>query len=881
MTDERNLDGILFFSVVNGMTAEPDHETLLNGDDWRVNYLPDEKRLARSRNVRGAIDTMRLFSGEQLGVHRPDYEDAGWIPAAVPGNVREILLRQGLISDPYVGRNNEQSRWVEDFAWWYRKTFHAPESWRGKRLELRFDGIDYKADFYLNGRRLGTHEGMFTPAVFDVTEHIVVGGPNVVCAGFAPPPRDTADHYWDGRIPERARAHRCQMSWGWDWSRHLLPIGIWDSVRLTAHGDVRLTDVFARSRRKPRNRWDVAFEMEIENAGAALNAVEAVIELRGANFRTARQRTAFKTPLRRGTRTLKKTVSLDAPELWWPNGYGRQRLYEATITLSHGERTLARKRIRFGVREVRMAFNPDAPPDAYPLIFTVNGRKIFAKGGNWVPPDMIPSRLDAARYGRLVALARDAHWNMFRMWGGGLFEKEAFYDLCDEHGLLVWQEFAHACSNYPKNRKYVQEKGREATHLIRRLRNHPCIALWCGGNETQYYGERPDSPVLTQYGERVRKLHPGMDYHTTCPDLSREGERHHGPWTYRDHAFWNAHFRLFASEVGCNGMPDAASVERFIPKGERFPFGPSCGYHFMWVDKEGRAEAPVTCPDPSSLAQYVDASQLAQADTLQYIMEHYRRNAWKSSGCLIWQYNESWPTGAYSIVDYYGAPKTAYYWLRNACEPIHVSAKDDGWRIEGNRFSAEVWVSNDSDRSLPDARVHARLTDARGKALLSKQLTAPVPAEASAAMGRVTCDVPVGRMENPLILTLELRCRGRRLSRRRTLYTTTDFANAFLKSATRLTLPRAAVAGKGATTVVEAEVRNNGPLAAVGVALRLPGVAPERVRHEDSRFHLLPGESRRVKLWAGRDALAHTRQQRGGPKIEAEAWNSPPIRARI
>lgn len=380
-------------------------------------------------------------------------------------------------------------------------------------------------------------------------------------------------------------------------------------------------------------------------------------------------------------------VTLKNPRLWWPNGYGTSPLYTARLTLRAGGKELDRREVRFGVRSLRWERNEGGDPASHPLTLVVNDRRIFLRGTNWVPADALPGRLRPKHYRMLLDRARDMNLNLLRIWGGGLFEKEAFYDFCDEMGLLVWQEFPMACSNYPKDPKFVAGMVAEAEHAVRRLRNHPCICLWCGGNENDYYGEVPDSPTLLAIGEVVNRLHPGVDYHVSCPDKSRPGERGHGPWTFQEHAEWNKHFRELASEVGCNALPSERTLERIAP-GEPWPAGPSFAYHFastyrhlFWVPggKYGGA-MPFA---PKTRAEWVLFSQFIQAEQLAYMTGHYRSMAWRASGIFGWQFNTAWPEGCWSVVEWDGTPKMAWYWLRAAQAPVSCFCEDEGMDLSG------------------------------------------------------------------------------------------------------------------------------------------------------------------------------------------------------
>lgn len=704
----------------------------LNGT-WKFQYfthLPpanDEERNKR----------FELVDGLTYGAQQPDFDDASWWSATVPGNVQSMLHEAGEAPDPLLGRNAERSRWVEDKEWWFRKRVRLPALKPGQRLRLRFAGVDTLATYWLNGVELGTSSDMFVPAVFDITD-LVSAGENVLAVRISPPPASPPRTFKDGTIPPRARIHKMQCSWGWDWLRAMVPIGIWDDVSVEIVGPAWIEAPWVRA--EPVAAGVSSADSPCVNAnGRGTRPGEAIVRVEvriaGAIPQGEGNELAVENPAKRGLcRELRRqpsrqslqiageaeqsataqllceifdpagrrvttaaleisgdmasgAIRMKNPRLWWPNGYGPQPLYTACLTLRAGGRELDRRKVRFGIRSLRWERNEGAEPESHPLTVVVNDRRIFLRGSNWVPADALPGRLRPKHYRMLLDRAREMNLNLLRIWGGGLFEKEAFYDYCDEMGLLVWQEFPMACSNYPKDPEFVAEMVAEAEYVVRRLRNHPSICLWCGGNENDYYGEVPDSPTLLAIGEVVKRLHPGVDYHVSCPDKSRPGERGHGPWTFQEHAEWNKHFRQLASEVGCNALPSERTLDWIAPD-EPWPAGPSFAYHFastfrhlIWAPGEKYAGAMPFAP--ATRAEWVLFSQFIQAEQLAYMTGHYRSMAWRASGIFGWQFNTAWPEGCWSVVEWDGTPKMAWYWLRAAQAPVSCFCEDGGMDLTG------------------------------------------------------------------------------------------------------------------------------------------------------------------------------------------------------
>jgi len=512
----------------------------LDGNDWYADYFRPE------RDMGGGvfqIHNMLMDSTRSSGFLRSDRAPEGALRATVPGCDRSVLLENGEIDDPYFGRNMERSRWSEQAEWAFRKEFTLPEAWRDcRRINLVFHGAGYHATIFLNGEYLGWREGMFAAWEFDVSTEINRTGNNVLTLIFDPAPQASPNHHHD-RPADFTGFRHCQMSFGWDWARALVPTGIFDHVELRGSENARVRDCGFRTHGKT-----VHLDLEFGTLEDACEVLKLDLLPKNHDGRALHLERQFTLRAGEVTRAAWDFDFADA-RFWFPNGYGEQPLYDLVLSFPGDE-----WRRQVGFRDLVMKRNPTSPEEAYPLTFTVNGTEIFARGGNWVPADMIFSRLDAALYEREVRLAREAGFNLFRVWGGGLIEKDEFYAACDRHGILVWQEFPHACSQYPADGRTLADRTRDGEAIVRKLRNHVSMGMYCGGNEMQYYGEIPDHPLYLKYQEQVARLAPDMPYHFMSPDLSRPGERHHGPWVLMEHSFWNNHKRLLASELGCPGV---------------------------------------------------------------------------------------------------------------------------------------------------------------------------------------------------------------------------------------------------------------------------------------------------------------------------------------
>ena len=797
----------------------------LDGRDWEADYFLSGKEYARWKSRPRALRNMLRNCAQSAGFVRGD-EAPGAMTGTVPGCDRTFLLENNLCEDPYYARNLEHTSYAEQYSWAFRKRFSIPDSWRGKRMELTFAGLDYSCEIFLNGQWLCSHEGMFIPESMDITRFVRFGEENLVALVFAPAPQGDPDHQ-DDRPADFARFHRTQIGFGWDWSRKFVPTGIYDSVLLTAYDRVLITEK------------QVLFDGEKASLKIGIEAVSDMtipLECRLAPDGFEGKSTAFTSVLNLKHGENRCTFDLPLPDdlkLWYPLGYGPQSLYVLTLTIDGAAET-----VHTGFRTVTMIRNPGSPRGAADLTFAVNGKPVFVRGVNYVPADLMISRATEVDYEYLVRLTAAAGINYFRIWGGGVLEKEAFYRACDRYGILVHQEFFHACSLAPKDAEFIAFKKNEARAVIGRLCNHPSLALLCGGNEVQYYGEIPDSPIIENYRAIAAEMVPGIPFRTGSPDRSRPGERPHGPWSYQEHKVWRNHFRCFASEVGCNGMPEFSSLKRFIPERElTLMRGPALEYHFCNLEHGGQnLKKPLTVFDCGNMEEFCKGSMFAQADSTQCVFEHYRRLRPEASGCVFWQYNESWPTCSYSIVDYYGVPKNALYAMKRANRSILLSLADDSWCCPDRRLKADWFVTAEEPFS---GKLSLRALEcASGRELFTRETEGSF-GENTTLLAEIDEPLPPGIIA--VFLCLNGECVNERL------YGVPDFKTAFILPETTLALQQE----KDRITV-----SNTGNAVAVNVHLAFPEAPDRSVILSDNYFSLPPGGSRLVTFSGGTEAQA-------------------------
>ncbi|MDO8586669.1 MAG: glycoside hydrolase family 2 TIM barrel-domain containing protein [Armatimonadota bacterium] len=683
-----------------------------------------------------------------------------WQNATVPGCAQRDALAAGLIADPYVDFKSRDAEWVSNKEWVYVKTFTPDAAIEGKRVRIRFEGVDYSADFFLNGERIGSHENLFLPVEFDVSDKLKFGEENTLAVAVHPAPPEQAQMGWTSKV----RTMKPRFCYQWDFATQLVPVGIWQDVKLLVNDDARLTDCWVRAiPSDDLKSGEARIEMQIE-AGTEMDAAAEVVLFDRLNV-TGRIRALRLKPGANKTR-----IALRVPNvrLWWPNGSGEQNLYQAHVRLLNKSGKLIDEReVTFGFKRARLLQNPGVPDHVPPFSLEVNDRRTYIKGWNWVPLDHMYGGDLSAKYERMLKLAREANVNLIRIWGGGLIETETFYRLCDELGIMVWQEFtlsSSAMESVPSTRpEYLRMLREAAKKIVPLRRNHASLTIWCGGNELIWTGA--GDPAMATLHAVCARLDPDKPFAPTSPLSAHEDKTPekdtHGHWLYgglEDHyKLYNGLRACFHSEFGCEGAANLENVPRFIKNEELWPPDRTNEIWLhrgdWWVnyDKLCGYFGPI-----HDLPTFARLSQFIQWEGLRYIVEANRRRKHACGGSIPWQYNEPWPNlSCTNAVDFYGTPKMAYYGVAKAYEPVHVSAKYDklAWKA-GETFSAELWVSN-SLQDIAGASVEAEIADMQGKICANVSLPVDIPANSSVPAGSIEWRLPAG-FEEVFILTVRL-----------------------------------------------------------------------------------------------------------------------------
>jgi beta-mannosidase len=687
-----------------------------------------------------------------------------WMPAVVPGCVHTDLLRGKKIPDPFVGTNEKDLQWIEKSDWEYRSSFVADEPLLAhERVELVWNGLDTFAEVFVNGVSVLRADNMFRTWRVDVRKQLVKG-PNNVLVRFRSPITFVRPSYdkLGYRLPainDQATdmvsmfARKAPYHYGWDWGPRFVTSGIWRPVTVEAWDGARLDDVqvVQRDLTDARARLGVVATVQATRAGKAKVTVTSADG--------AAPPVTVEAALVPGPNRVTAELVVDKPQRWWPNGLGAQKLYtfETSLFLDGDAQPRAARRTRVGLRTIEVVHVKDK--DGKTFTIKVNGAPVFMKGANYIPSDSFLDRVTPERYRSLLQSAADAHMNMLRVWGGGIYEDDRFYELADELGLLVWQDFMFACSMYPGDDAFLENVRREALDNVRRLRNHASLALWSGNNEIEaawaqwgwqwkfHLGKDAQAAIQRAYDRVFKEILPrvvadedaGRFYTSSSPSANEPGvppnklgwgDNHYwGVWhaeaPYADYA---THTSRFMSEYGFQSFPTLDSVARYAPPTEwridspvmlshqRHPRGNQLVRTYM--ERDFRV--------PKDFGAFLYLSQVLQATVIKYGAEAHRRRWPYNAGSLYWQLDDCWPVASWSGIDYYGRWKALHYAARKFFAPVLVSPVEDNGNLR-------VYVVSDRRADAP-MKLVVRLVDFEGKELWRHQQDVVAKANTSAVV---------------------------------------------------------------------------------------------------------------------------------------------------
>ncbi len=481
----------------------------------------------------------KLEFNECIDVSKLDLTAEDWLKAEVPGVVHLDLMRNGVIPDPFYRMNEFEVSWVEEKDWLYVKEFEVSDHIASKNcLELIFHGLDTYAEIWLNSVMLGETCNMFHPWIFKV-DGLVKPGKNILVVRFKSPSKvlemleSKYGKLWAAFYTARVYGRKAQYSFRWDWDPRLPTVGIWRSVELLAYDEARLGYISALPLRISEE--EALVEVEAEVYSTKPSYVRLIFKIEEENVKVCVEGLA-----KEGLNIFRSELKVKKPKLWYPRGYGAQYLYTLNaLLLNNANIILDSRKVRFGIRSIELQRTEDEEGECF--IFKINGICVFCKGANWIPADSFLPRVDKEIYRKLLEATSKANMNMLRVWGGGVYEADDFYDLCDELGIMIWHDFMFACGEYSEEDFFIASIEREVEENVKRLRNHPSIVLWCGNNENEwgfkarwwvrdrFYGEKIYHKVIPEIIKRLdptRPYWPSSPYGGDDPDSPREGDRH-------------------------------------------------------------------------------------------------------------------------------------------------------------------------------------------------------------------------------------------------------------------------------------------------------------------------------------------------------------------
>lgn len=811
-----------------------------------------------------------------------------WYPATVPGVVQTDLMNNQLIEDPFYRLNERAIQWVDKEDWEYKTTLDVtPDVFDKQHIELDFKGLDTYADVYLNDSCILKADNMFREWQVEVKDLLKKDG-NELRIYFRSPIKEDIPKFDALKYPLESGndqsenggifnkqvsvfARKAGYHYGWDWGPRIVTSGIWRPVYLIGWNEARIENVQYIQEKVTARRAEIKARITL----TAGKDGEATLRIGAEGIKNTWTKTA---PVKKGTNVIETDLVVNNPKLWWTNGLGEAHLYPFTATIAMDGQTADSQTTRLGLRSLRVVRDKDA--DGHAFYFELNGVKIFAKGANYIPQDNFLPRVTDAQYEKTILDAVNVNMNMLRVWGGGIYENDIFYDLCDRYGILVWQDFMFACSIYPMTPDLLENIRLEAIDNVVRLRNHPCIAIWCGNNENhtawfnwgwkkKYEKLGVADEIRKDYKDVFHKIlpevveayDPGAFYVPSSPyggdpdakcetgELiwNADGDAHYwGVWHGKDSiANYNKVKARFFSEYGFQSFPEYQSVLKYAPE-ER---DHNIYSDVMMAHQRGGNHANGLIEwyllneyrKPKDFPNFLYMGQLLQGDAIKTAIEAHRRGMPYIMGTLFWQHNDCWPVASWSSRDYYGRWKAQHYFAKKAFNEVLVSPiVEDG--------ALNVYIV--SDRLKPvKGTLDIRVMDLKGNVVFEKKERVTAPANAS----RIQFTAPLatvlnGRPENEVFVNARFTENGD---------DKVVTNNYFLTRFKNIDFPKANIRTTSVPAAGGFDVTVESDVFARGVFLSIDGIDNF---FSDNYFDLLPGEPVTVHVTTSLDKAAFDKQ---------------------
>ncbi|WP_234367690.1 beta-mannosidase [Parabacteroides pacaensis] len=810
-----------------------------------------------------------------------------WYPATVPGVVHTDLIHNKIIEDPFFRLNERGVQWVDKEDWIYKTILEIPADLSGKEnIQLHFKGLDTYADVYLNDSLILKANNMFREWTVNIKPFLKKDGNELRIYFHSPLKIDIPK--WDA-LPYQNEAGNDQSEnggvfnkkvsvfarkagyhYGWDWGPRLVTSGIWRPVYLEGWNDARITNVFYRQDNVNKKKAELKAQVEV----LADKEGEATLTIHTPDVKKAWTEV---TTLHKGINTIETNMVITNPELWWTNGLGKQYLYPFTAELAINGKLADSELTQIGIRSLKVINKPDEAGHTFYL--ELNGVPVFMKGANYIPSDNFLPRVTKEKYERTILDAVNVNMNMLRIWGGGIYENDEFYNLCDKYGILIWQDFMFACSTFPAKGELLDNIRQEAIENVQRLRNHPCIAIWCGNNEchTAWFNWGWDRQYKKLgFADEIRSMQKNLFHDVLAqvvtendptafywpsspyggnPDAKCEsgtanwnpnGDGHYwGVWHAKDSiANYNVIRARFFSEYGFQAFPEYQSVLKYAPE-ER---DHNIYSDVMMAHQRGGSHANSLIEwyllneyrKPKDFPNFLYMGLLLQGDAIKTAIEAHRRDMPYCMGTLFWQHNDCWPVASWSSRDYYGRWKAQHYFSKKAFNDILVSPITQEDKLN-------VYVVSDRLKATK-GKLEVRLIDLTGNILFEYTKSITVPANTSKIQySTPLANVLKGKKANEVVVNARFTpSKEQEISN-----------NYFLTRFKDIDFPKATIS----TDIVAAKDGFNITLSsdvfARGVFMSINGIDNF---FSDNYFDLLPGESRTIHVTSSLDQEAFAKQ---------------------
>lgn len=712
-----------------------------------------------------------------------EFDKNEWLPASVPGCVHTDLLANKKIEDPFYRDNEKSQQWIGKTDWEYETRFQiSNEILRRQNLEIVFDGLDTYAEVFLNDYKILDADNMFRTWRVNVKEFLRPNE-NILRIKFRSPINQILPRMkkLDYELPavndqgEKTSPHtrKAPYQYGWDWGPRFVTSGVWKPVNLVAWDNARIEDLQIKQNKLSKEKAEVSAVVEIVTTKETSATIAIINE---ADNKIVVDMDVRLAP---GVKKYPLDFVIENPKLWYPVGLGEQPLYKFKAKLYINKKTVDEQTKRTGLRTLELRQKPDQFGISFE--FVINGIPVFGRGANWIPADIFPTRITKEKYKNLLTSLKDANMNMLRVWGGGIYEDDYYYDLADEMGILIWQDFMFACSMYPGDKAFLENVRREAIDNVKRLRNHPSIVLWCGNNEIEtawlHWGwkERLPNHIWDDYLKLFVRLLPEVldEYDDSRPywqsspsanfqddpDSQKIGDVHywqvwHAEKPYKE---YEKQFPRFMSEYGFQSFPELETVKTYTVEEDRksietpimlahqrHPRGNQLVKEYMLREFN----------QPKDFESFLYVSQVLQAEGIKIGAEHFRRIMPRNMGSLYWQANDVWQVASWSAMDYFGRWKALLYYTKRFYAPMLVSPHvgDDG--------VMNICVVSDSPETK-QAQMVLSLMDLGGKVLSSKRMDISVePLKGKSYFAQKVSELLNGADEKNTFLLVELKTNG-------------------------------------------------------------------------------------------------------------------------